>query len=227
MKGLDSFENDVLATTAGDLRIFYIGHGSLAFEFNGLHVYVDPFSRVADYSAFPKADLVLITHEHMDHLDLAALGAIRTDATAVVWTEICEQQQPGGIVLHNGDETTLQGIRIQAVPAYNMVHKRDDGQPFHPKGAGNGYVLTFGEQRIYVAGDTEDIPEMQSLQGIAVAFLPVNLPYTMTPAMAASAARSFHPRILVPYHFGSTDTAQIVALLKNEPKIEVRIRKLS
>jgi L-ascorbate metabolism protein UlaG (beta-lactamase superfamily) len=106
------------------------------------------------------------------------------------------------------------------------VHKRPDGAPFHPKGRGNGYVLAFGDTRVYVAGDTENVPEMKALEAIAVAFLPMNLPYTMTPEMVADAARAFRPRILYPYHFGDTDTARLVALLKDEKGIEVRLRSM-
>ena len=127
----------------------------------------------------------------------------------------------------NNDETReIFGITIKAVPAYNLVHKRENGQPFHPKGVGNGYVVTFGDTKIYVAGDTENIPEMQALQGIDIAFLPMNLPYTMTPQMVADAARSFRPKILYPYHYGETDPTQLTAILQDDPAIEVRIRPL-
>jgi L-ascorbate metabolism protein UlaG (beta-lactamase superfamily) len=115
---------------------------------------------------------------------------------------------------------------IEAVPAYNVVHVRSAGNPFHPKGEGNGYVLTLGDKRVYVAGDTEDIPEMKTLKKIEVAFLPMNLPYTMTPEMAADAARMFRPKILYPYHYGQTDPQLLVALLKPDKDIEVRIRNL-
>jgi len=108
-----------------------------------------------------------------------------------------------------------------------MIHKRDNGQPFHPEGVGNGYILTFGDKRVYVAGDTENIPEMKTLQGIDVAFLPMNLPYTMTPEMVADAAKSFRPKILYPYHYGDTDTSKLLELLKDEQEIEVRIRQMS
>lgn len=128
--------------------------------------------------------------------------------------------------MKNGDRKTVQGMEIEAVPAYNVVHMRSEGQPFHPKGVGNGYVITFGDKRVYVAGDTEDIPEMKALKGIHVAFLPMNLPYTMTPEMTAKAARIIRPAILYPYHFGDTDTSRIVDLLKAEKDIEVRIRSM-
>jgi len=128
--------------------------------------------------------------------------------------------------MKNGDSREVNGIRIDAVPAYNIVHKRSDGQPYHPEGQGNGYILTMGSKRIYVAGDTENTPEMKALKNIDVAFLPMNLPYTMSPEMVADAAKTFRPKILYPYHYGQTDPKELVALLKDEKGIEVRIRKL-
>ena len=222
-----SFESDVISTSDGDLTITFFGHGSLGFEFNGKQIYVDPYSSVADYSQLPKADLILITHEHGDHLDLPALAQVRTQQTDVILTEACDGQVTGGIVMHNGDERTVQGIYIQAVPAYNIVNVRGNGQAFHPKGAGNGYILTFGDKRVYVAGDTEDTPEMKALRDIDVAFLPMNLPYTMTPEMVANAARAFKPGIVYPYHYSQTDPSRLVNQLKDVPEIEVRIRDLS
>ena len=121
---------------------------------------------------------------------------------------------------------SLDGLKIEAVPAYNLLHKRDTGQPFHPRGAGNGYVVTFGDKRVYVAGDTEDIPEMKELKGIDIAFLPMNLPFTMTPEMVATAAKMMKPKILYPYHYGNTDVSKLLDLLKDNKDIEVRIRKM-
>jgi L-ascorbate metabolism protein UlaG (beta-lactamase superfamily) len=128
--------------------------------------------------------------------------------------------------MKNGDTKTVQGFKIEAVPAYNLVHMRSPGMPFHPKGVGNGYIISFGETKVYIAGDTENTPEMKKLKGIDIAFLPMNLPYTMTPEMVADAAKAFRPKILYPYHFGNTDTAKLIELLKGEKDIEVRIRKL-
>jgi L-ascorbate metabolism protein UlaG (beta-lactamase superfamily) len=220
------FEKDVIKTSAGDLEITFIGHGSLSFTFGGKVIHVDPYGEVAEYASLPKASLVLITHAHGDHLDPAALAAIRTADTAVVVSPACEGKVEGAIVLRNGDSRSVLGIPITAVPAYNIAHKRPDGTPFHPKGEGNGYVLTFGDTRVYVAGDTENVPEMKELKDIAVAFLPMNLPYTMTPEMVAAAARAFKPRILYPYHYGDTDPARLVALLANDKEITVRVRKM-
>ncbi len=227
MTDLSSFETDIIPTAAGSLEITFLGHGSLLIKFGDKIIYVDPFSEVADYAKLPKADLVLITHEHFDHLDLKALAAIRTAKTTVVLTELCSKQVEGGIVMHNGDQQTAAGMLVEAVPAYNLVHLRENGQPFHPKGAGNGYVLTCGEKRVYIAADTENIPEMKELTGIDIAFLPMNLPYTMTPGMVAQAARDFQPQILYPYHFGRTNTAELTELLRAEKNIEVRVRRMA
>jgi L-ascorbate metabolism protein UlaG (beta-lactamase superfamily) len=222
----DMNETDTIRTSVGDLKITFIGHGTLIFNFGGKVIHVDPYSTLADYNTLPKADLILLTHEHMDHLDLKALNAVRTEKTVVVLTETCAKQVQGGILMMNGDVKTVEGLKIEAVPAYNIVHKRDTGQPFHPKGVGNGYIITFGDKRVYVAGDTENIPEMKGLKNIDIAFLPMNLPYTMTPEMAADAAKAFKPKILYPYHFGETDTSKVVSLLKGVPEIEVRIRRM-
>jgi L-ascorbate metabolism protein UlaG (beta-lactamase superfamily) len=220
------FETDIIKTTAGDLKITFVGHGTLMFNFGGKVIHVDPYSTLADYNILPKADLILVTHEHRDHLDLKALNVVRTEKTVVVLSEICAKQLQGGIVMMNGDVKTVEGFKIEAVPAYNIVHKRDTGQPFHPKGVGNGYTITFGDKRVYVAGDTENVPEMKDLKNIDIAFLPMNLPYTMTPEMVAEAAKAFKPKILYPYHFGETDTSKVVNLLKETPEIEVRIRNM-
>jgi L-ascorbate metabolism protein UlaG (beta-lactamase superfamily) len=220
------FEEDTINTSDGDLKIAFIGHGTLMLRFGGKTIHVDPWSRAADYSKMPKADLILLTHEHGDHLDTRAIETLRKSDTRLVLTEACARRVSDGVVMGNGDAQTLGGLRIEAVPAYNIVNKRSGGQPFHPKGQGNGYVITFGDKRIYIAGDTENTPEMKKLKGIDVAFLPMNLPYTMTPEMVADAARAFRPKVLYPYHYGQTDPNRLVELLKDLENIEVRIRKM-
>ncbi len=207
----------------------FIGHGTLMFEFNGLTIHVDPVSREADYKNLPDADLILVTHEHGDHLDPAAIKQLLKDGTQVIMTQACKnnlEDLQSAIVMKNGDVKTVKSITIEAIPAYNIEHKRPDGEPFHPKGQGNGYILTFGNIRVLVAGDTENTPEIKSLKNIDVAFLPMNLPYTMTPEMVADAVRAFRPKILYPYHYGNSNTKELTELLKNEKDIEVRIRKL-
>jgi L-ascorbate metabolism protein UlaG (beta-lactamase superfamily) len=221
--------SDVISTSEGELEMFFIGHGTLMFKFNNLVIHIDPVSREADYSVLPDADLVLVTHEHGDHLDMNAIGQILKEPTKVVMTERCMEQLEDfqGIVMRNGDKQKLHGIGIKAIPAYNVVHKRSNGNPYHPKGAGNGYILSFGDTHVLIGGDTENIPEYRSLgMDIDVAFLPMNLPYTMTPEMVADAALVIQPKILYPYHFGQTDPQELVELLPEEKGIEVRIREL-
>jgi L-ascorbate metabolism protein UlaG (beta-lactamase superfamily) len=220
------FEQDVIRTNAGDLEITFIGHGSLMMRQGGKVIHIDPYGKLADYATLPKADVIFITHEHQDHLDTETVNRISGADTVVVLSSKAAEKVGGGVVMNNGDTRLVAGIGVEAVPAYNLVHKRDNGQPFHPRGAGNGYLLTIGDRRIYIAGDTENTPEMKSLKSIDYAFLPMNLPYTMTPEMVADAVLAFKPTVLYPYHYGDTDTARIVTLLKGNPEIEVRIRRM-
>ena len=217
---------DRIPTSAGPLEITFLGHGTLMLTFKDTVLHIDPYSTVADYAALPRADLILLTHDHADHLDEAALALVRTPATDIVLPPVCAERVQGGLILKNGETRTVRGITVTAVPAYNLVHHRDNGEPFHPRGVGNGYLLDFGDTRLYVAGDTENTPEMAALKDVDIAFLPMNLPYTMTPEMVADAARSFRPRILYPYHYGDTDPQRLVELLRDRPDIEVRIRPL-
>ena len=184
------YEKDVLESVKGDLVVTFLGHASLMLEYNDRVIQIDPWSKLADYSNLPKADLVLITHHHQDHLDPIALEKTRKPTTRLIITELCRTAVPDGIVMKNGDSREEYGITIDALPAYNLIHKRDNGEFFHPKGEGNGYLLNFDGTRLYIAGDTENIPEMKALKDIDYAFLPMNLPYTMTPEMVADAARA-------------------------------------
>lgn len=223
--GLD-FQKDVIETNIGELVITFVGHGTLMFVFDEKVIHVDPVASEADYSIMPKADIVLVTHEHGDHFDPKSISAIRQELTDIVLTESCRDKIEGSLVMDNGDVRTFKGIKVEAVPAYNLKHKRASGEPFHPKGRGNGYILTFGDKRVYIAGDTENIPEMKELANIDIAFLPMNLPYTMTPEMVADAAKSFKPTLLYPYHYGKTDPGLLVELLKDSGMIEVRVRNM-
>jgi len=221
-----AYETDAIPTSSGDLKITFIGHGTLMFSFGGKVVHVDPWSQLADYGKLPKADLVLITHEHRDHLDLKALDAIRKQGTVIIATEVVARQVKDALVMKNGDVLASQGFTVEAVAAYNLVHMRNPGEPYHPRGVGNGYIITFADRRVYIAGDSENTPEMKALRNIDVVFLPMNLPYTMTPEMVADAAKTFRPSILYPYHYGETDTQKLAALMKGQKGIEVRIRPM-
>lgn len=218
------FASDTFRTQdGGELTITFIKHASLMITYQGHVIQVDPVSTYADYSTFPKADVILITHEHGDHLDLQAIGQSEKPETLLIANENSRKLIGKGTGMKNGDTNTLLDyLTIEAVPAYNTT---PDHLKFHPKGRDNGYILTLGGTRIYIAGDTEDIPEMESLKDIDIAFLPVNQPYTMTVAQAARAARMFTPKILYPYHYGDTPIQLLAEELKDSP-IEVRIREM-
>lgn len=226
----NSFEKDTIQTTKGNLIMTFIGHGTLLFELNNYVIHIDPVSSEANYAEMPKADLILVTHHHGDHLDLSAIKNIVKENTEIVLTEVCvnnSEDIPGKTtVLENGENTTISDLNIEAIPAYNIKHMRSNGKPFHPKGEGNGYIISFGDKKVYIAGDTENIPEMKALKNIDIAFLPMNLPYTMTPEMVADAAKAFKPKIVYPYHFGNTNTNELVEILKDEKDIEIRVRDL-
>jgi len=223
------YEKDVIQTSDGELEMFFIGHGTLMFKFNDLVIHIDPVMREADYASMPDADLLLVTHEHGDHLDLTAMRHVLKETTEVVMNDITAKKLKDirctWVMMNNGEGGSLQGIGVRAIPAYNIVHTRSNGSPYHPKGAGNGYILSFGDTNVLIGGDTENIPEYKKLKmDIAVAFLPMNLPYTMTPQMVADAALSMKTEIVYPYHFGATDTGELEKLLNEEQGIEVRIR---
>lgn len=222
----DAHPRDLIPTSGGDLAITFLGHASLMLAYQGKIIMVDPWSQQADYAALPKADLILVTHEHHDHLDPVAIGQASTPQTVVICNQASAEQLPGARVMANGQRLEVLGLAIEAVPAYNLVHMRSPGLPYHPKGVGNGYVVGFGDKRVYLAGDTENTPEMKALKDIDVAFLPMNLPFTMTPEMVADAAKAFRPHILYPYHYGQTDPALLVQLMKDTPQVEVRVRPL-
>lgn len=224
--GQEVFEKDIFDISGSTLELWFIGHGTLMLRYGDMIIHVDPVSREADYSEMPDADLILITHEHGDHLDPGAVKKILKDGTKIICNKSSASALDDCTIMANGDKIDLYAdLNIEAVPAYNIEHERSPGNPFHPKGNGNGYILDIGGKRIYVAGDTENIPEMKGFRNVDIAFLPMNLPYTMSPEMAADAAKAIKPEILYPYHFGSTDTDELVRLLEGTG-IDVRIRKL-
>ena len=214
------------AFTAPDgkrVEVACLKHASVLVRYDGLEIHVDPVGKgvapATDYAAFPKADLILVTHEHFDHFDREAIAALRKEGTEIVANPAVRGMLGEGTALANGERAELRGITIGAVPAYNTTPER---LQFHPKGRDNGYVVSLGGFRLYVAGDTEDVPEMAGLREIDLAFLPCNLPYTMTPEQTAAAARSFRPKVLVPYHYGETRIERVAELLEGSG-IEVRI----
>lgn len=216
---------DRISTSSGDVELHFIGHGTLMFTMKEFVIHIDPVGSYGNYKSMPKADLILVTHEHSDHLDAGVIELLKKPGTVLLCSKSCISKVPWAEVMSNGSVKKISGLTVEAVPAYNIKHMRAPGQPFHPKGTGNGYVLTFGDKRIYIAGDTENTPEMKALKGINIAFLPMNLPYTMTPEMVTDAVKSFRPEILYPYHFGETKPENLVSLLKGT-NIEVRIRNL-
>ena len=226
LRAAEELQRDTIGTTAGNVEITFVGHGTLMLRWGGKTIHIDPWSTLPGFSTLPQADLILITHHHGDHLDSAAINFLRTGSTVMFLTAKCAERVSGGTVMKNGDVQKVLGLTVEAVPAYNLVHMRPDGTPFHPKGEGNGYVLTIGHTRIYIAGDTENTPEMEALRDIDVAFLPMNLPYTMTPEMVAEAAKAFKPRILYPYHYSQTDPGKLAPLLKDTKGVEVRVRNM-
>ena len=225
-KRVTKYEVERFWTASGaPVDITLVKHGSLEISYNGISIQIDPVAglgRPTDYATeFPKADVILITHEHGDHLDPEAIAALTGPETLLVLNETSLSQICRGEAIHNGESRDLPGgIRLEAVPAYNTTPGREK---FHPKGNGNGYVLTIDGLRIYVAGDTEDVPEMADLKDIYVAFLPVNQPYTMTPEQCIAAAKVIAPKVLIPYHFGQTDLSGLPAAL---PGMDVRLRQM-
>ncbi|MBU8892078.1 MAG: MBL fold metallo-hydrolase [Bacteroidales bacterium] len=222
-------QTDKFQTDNGELAIHFVKHGSLFFEFDGKIIHIDPVARMGNYENYPDADLILITHHHGDHLDLNAIELIKKENTKIILTQKCREMSEylsNVIVLNNGDILGINQLEIEAIPAYNIINKRENGDPFHVKDEGNGYIIRFGDKKVLVAGDTENIPELKSLTNIDIAFLPMNLPYTMTPEMVADAVKAFRPKILYPYHYDKTDTSILTELLKEEKDIEVRIKKM-
>jgi len=209
-------------TSAGVLKITPIQHGSLTIEAGGQVIEVDPavsgFGAAPDFSKVPRADLVLITDIHDDHLDVASLAKVRKQGTTVVIPGAASGKVPDGVIMKNGETKKFGAWTIEAIPMYNLKNG-----PYHDKGRGNGYIVTYGGLRVYIAGDTEGIPEMRALKNIDVAFIPMILPYTMSPAEAADAVKAFRPKVVYPYHYGESDLKVFDAALKGTG-IEVRLR---
>jgi L-ascorbate metabolism protein UlaG (beta-lactamase superfamily) len=223
INGQKQIENDSFETPSGKFSIYFLGHASLMFEFNGKHIFIDPVSQYADYSKLPKASVILITHQHPDHFDTRAISKITQKSTQIIVTPAVFDAYKSGIIFNNGDKKIIEEIEIEAVPAYNNTIGREK---YHPKGRDNGYIITLGNMRIYIAGDTENIPEMSSFKNIDIAFLPMNQPFTMLPEQVAEATKRINPKILYPYHYGDTEVSKIKKILASDTNTEVRIRSL-
>ena len=221
------FEVDSFTTPNGKtVRIHALVHSSMRIEYNGKEIQIDPVAKLGektiDYAAMPKADYIFITHEHFDHLDTAAIRILSGDNTQLITNQSSADILGYGTVMTNGDVLQLaDDITVEAVPAYNIT---EGHQQYHPKGRDNGFILALDGLRIYIAADTEDIPEMAELKDIDIAFLPCNQPYTMTVDQLISAARMVKPKVLFPYHYGQTDISGIPSQLETEG-IDVRIRR--
>jgi L-ascorbate metabolism protein UlaG (beta-lactamase superfamily) len=211
-------------TAKGKLIITPINHATLVIEWNGKTIYVDPVGQAAWYKAFPKPDLVLLTHIHGDHYRAAILQAVVGPKTQLVASptlaSVLEKElKAKTITVANGASTDKVGFKLEAVASYNTTPPR---KRFHPKGQGNGYVLNLGGKRIYLSGDTEGTPEMLALKDIDVAFLCMNLPYTMDVAAAAKAVRAFKPKVVYPYHSRGQDTVKFKALVGDAAEVRLR-----
>ncbi len=224
-------KTDILKTSLGDLKIQPIFHSSLFLQLNNLTIYIDPYGGQNAFKNMVDPDLIIITDIHGDHLDLETLKSIHTDKAIFIAPEAVAEKLPpiyhkNLIVLNNNETTEQLGIKIKALPMYNLPDIPDSK---HPKGRGNGYILTIGNKQIYISGDTEDIYEMRNLKNINVAFVCMNLPYTMDIHQAASAVLEFKPKIVYPFHYrGKPDMSDIQAFKKlvndKNPNIEVRLR---
>ncbi len=202
-----SHSSDVFQTPAGDITVHPVSHASFVMETPVGVIYCDPVGGAGLYNNFPKADLILVTHEHGDHFNAETLQGVAKDSTKIITNPAVFSKLPTGLAarslqIANGEATDFNSLGVKAIPAYNLTAER---QKFHPKGRDNGYVLNFEGFRTYISGDTEDIPDMRALKGIDLAFVCMNLPFTMDIAAAASAIAEFAPRFVYPYHYRGRD----------------------
>jgi len=219
-----SFEADTFDVGPKKLVIHFIGHGTMMLEYDSTVIHVDPVGRYADNPQLPKADIILITHQHQDHLDKETIKKILSSKTRIILNKASYDELGFGKIMANGENVTTDDISINVVPAYNTTKDRDK---YHPRGRDNGYVLDIGGKNIYIAGDTEDIPEMKNLKNIYLAFLPMNQPYTMTAKQLVKAVKMIKPQIVYPYHYGDSDLKVLPRLLKGIKGTELRIRRMN
>jgi L-ascorbate metabolism protein UlaG (beta-lactamase superfamily) len=197
-------EVQTFPTSKGDVKIMPIYHASLLIQAGGKNIYVDP-AKPADVTGLPPADLVLLTDIHPDHLDANLIAKVSKADTQIIAPPAVVKTVTAAMPLSNGETREWEGWKIEAVPMYNLKRGPSEGQLFHDKGRGNGYVLTYGGKRFYLSGDTEATPEVKALKNIDVALMCMNLPYTMPPEEAAEAVKAFHPKVVIPYHYGQSD----------------------
>ena len=220
---LAAFSSDTIPASGGNITITPINHATLQIV-HGTHVIdVDPVPQ-ANFGTLAAPTIILVTDIHGDHLDPATIAKLKGPATKIVAPSAAAAKLEGAVVVANGEKKDVDGVSIEAVPMYNLQRGPAAGQLFHDKGRGNGYILTLGGKRIYIAGDTECTPEMKALKNIDVAFLRMNLPYTMTPAEAADCVKAFKPAIVYPYHYRGQDTQAFADALKGTAGVEVRLR---
>ncbi len=215
---------DVISTGAGDVKITPVHHGSVMLEIGGKVWHVDPWSQ-GDYSSLPKADVILITDIHGDHMDPKAIAIVKKSSTVIVAPAAVAKTVTEAKVIANGEDITVSSVRVEAVPMYNLKRGPEAGKLYHDKGRGNGYVLNIGGKRIYFSGDTEAHTEMKALKDIDVAFITMNLPYTMPPEEAAEGVKGFRPKVVYPYHYRGSDLKVFVNALEGESDIEIRLRE--
>ena len=220
-------QTDIIPTNSGNLQITPIYHASVLLQWKDKAIYVDPVS-TGKYAGLPKADLILITDIHGDHMDPKELDQLKKEGTIIIAPESVAKTVTEAEVLNNGQSkrVNLNGasIEVEAIPMYNLTRGPKPGTLYHPKGRGDGYILTIGGKRIYFSGDTECTPEMKALKNIDVAFLCMNLPYTMTPLEAAECVKAFQPKIVYPYHYRGQNPQEFADALKNDKNVEVRLR---
>src|SRR6202167_1001226 len=217
----DAAETQVFPTPAGPVKITPLYHASTLIEAGGKVIYLDP-AKPAKLAGLPKADLILITDIHQDHMDPDWINQISKPETEILAAPAVVATVTSAKPIANGETKRCQGWTIEAIPAYNLKRGPEPGKFFHDKGRGNGYVITYGGKRFYFSGDTEGVPEMRALQNIDVAFVCMNLPYTMPPEEAADAVKAFHPKIVIPYHYRGSELAVFKKGLEGTG-IEVRL----